>query len=181
MLTAPCSRRPWWSAPASGSPPRRGAAPRSPTRSPPSSRPCARPGLSCAVGPLTLAAGLTTYIYPGGDSDCVEGFAAAEADVLGATRSLAGALAPSQRTLGHAANRYVEAAVSRPLGPGVSVTGRVGREAGAFGPADGVRRHRELTLVVDLGPFEAGAAWVDTDEGRPGRDATLVFSLGSSF
>lgn len=154
-------------------------------------------GYSAPLGPVTLDAGMTWYLFPGSapDSDYVEPFVRARGDLGPASLTLGLAYAPKQRALGNAMagvhpdarpgakgdNLYLWGDLGAGV-PGTPVTlkahlgysdGNPGLSANGFSLAP-TGHYMDWKLGADIaaGPLTFGLAYVDTDIGAS-RAATL--------
>ncbi|QTC92784.1 TorF family putative porin [Brevundimonas goettingensis] len=126
---------------------------------------------------IDVEASVAAYRYPGGEAvDYVEIPVQAGRSFLAFTVTAGLAYAPAQRALGDADNLYEWIAVDyAPGGWPVSLSGRVGRERGAF--AEDGKWDWEAGLSKDLGVATMGLSWTDSDRTQGAWVASLFLSF----
>jgi uncharacterized protein (TIGR02001 family) len=134
-------------------------------------------GWAGSLAGFDLDAAVAAYRYPDGDDvDYLEFPLQAGRTVGAVTWTLGVAYAPAQAALGDEDNRYGWAGLDyAPETWPVSLTARLGYEAGAFAP--GGKTDWTLGASHSLGPATLGLAWTDSDA----TDGAVVASVFLSF
>ncbi|GAB4574639.1 MAG: TorF family putative porin [Rhodothalassiaceae bacterium] len=137
-------------------------------------------GYGRTIGALSVTAGVTAYLYPGGrDTNYVEPYLSLAGNLGPVSNTLTIAYAPDQRNIGGRDNIYVVDNASLPLGAWpLALTGSLGFEDGAFGDS---RLSWSLGLSGTWHGLNLSASYVDTDQRGQATDATVVFAIGMSF
>ena len=137
-------------------------------------------GYGGEAGSVAYDVGVIAYIYPGStDTTYYEAYGSfsGEAGLLGWT--LGAAYSFSQANIGGQDNIYIYGDGAIPLGEsGVSLTGHVGREDGAFGDN---KWDWATGLSVPVGQFQLDVQYVDTNLIDPMGSAAAAVSLSASF
>lgn len=143
-------------------------------------------GYGFEAGGLAFDIGALVYTYPGAtDVQYLELFGSA-GFTTGALESTLGlAYAPEQDNIGGDDNLYVYYEAAYPLGDsGLSLTGGIGYETGAFGDPDGDGDDK-WNWSLGIGWSALGVDWslsyVDTSESFDEGDATAVLMISKSF
>jgi len=131
-------------------------------------------GFGGEAGAITYDLGLLVYTYPGESDVEYAEFYGSAGTTLGPVEATVGlAYAPEQDNIGGDDNLYIYTTGSLPLGEsGLSLTGTLGYETGAFGDLDGDgddKIHWELGLTTTFHGLDIGLTYIDTSEDGGGK------------
>jgi uncharacterized protein (TIGR02001 family) len=144
-------------------------------------------GYAWEAGALSFDVGVIGYFYPGADDVAYGEVYGSASGATGAVASTIGiAYAPEQDNIGDDDNLYVYYAGELPLGDsGLTLSGGLGYETGAFGDPDGDGDDKWDWSLAIGGALPVGLDWslayIDTSEDTDGSDATAVFTVSKSF
>lgn len=144
-------------------------------------------GYGWEAGGLSFDVGVLGYFYPGAEDVAYgEIYGSASWEAGGLTSTVGIAYAPEQDNIGDDDNTYVYYGGELPLGEtGLTLTGGLGYETGAFGDPDGDGDDKWDWSLGVAGSLDIGLDWslayIDTSEDGDGSDATAVFTVSRAF
>lgn len=144
-------------------------------------------GYGWEAGELSFDVGVLGYFYPGAeDVAYAEFYGSVSADTGPVASSFGIAYAPEQDNIGNDDNLYLYYAGEMPIGDsGLTLSGGIGYETGAFGDLDGDGDDKIDWTVAIGGSLDIGLDWslayIDTSEDTDGSDATGVFTISKAF